>query len=449
MQQEQHTEEFDLSNEIHTTLEAERQEQNQQNWIALYQAIYTDVISATALLSTTEIDLNFLDFNGMSALHHAVYVRSIPLVTLLLHKGARVNLPDNNGGRPLQIAAWKGDTVIAKLLLEKGAKINQPDSNGETPLYVAAWKGDIVMVKLLLAYGAQVDLPNKSGNTALHAAAINHCIDIVELLLKKGADINFQASNEMTALHLVASRNSTAVVNLLLARGARVDLSDKNGWTPLHIADFMHKLNIMRSTIIIKRLLVYGYIEQGVSLPQVYTNDPDIVYYQSARDHQAIQLYELDQYPLETLEKKELCQVLHRIKYEYFLQQTAYYRKLSIIKQEEKHKQECTLLDSTLMQLCYLVSTHPNHNPITKQIEDIKDKELIPDLICSLRKRLPQELLDHILSFAFEVHFEWSLKASLCSMKVTSHLSEEQHNKLARRVISNYSKHPWGPSLPM
>ena len=86
----------------------------------------------------------------------------------LITEGVEIDGLDYNGLTALYYAAQYGRLEMARVLIEKGANIEHQDEYGNTPLMRACLnlnRNGVDMISLLISSGANVDAQNKSGNS--------------------------------------------------------------------------------------------------------------------------------------------------------------------------------------------------------------------------------------------------------------------------------------------
>lgn len=139
---------------------------------------------------------------GPKPLYRAAEMCSLEMIRLLLDRGAFVDIHDpKNNESALHLAARTGDVAVAKLLLDRGSNVNNLNLSHKTPLYVAAEYGQLAMVSLLITRGGTINSkrdqvyesrhPNDA-LTPIQIATRNGHLKVVQMLLRAGAHVNPQ-----------------------------------------------------------------------------------------------------------------------------------------------------------------------------------------------------------------------------------------------------------------
>ncbi|KAL0046438.1 hypothetical protein WJX82_008505 [Trebouxia sp. C0006] len=196
------------------------------------------------------VDVNMLDFMGMSALHLAVHRSSrsklgeecaLETVKTLFSHHAQFAATNHQGETPLHLALAKKHLEMSKLLLDAGADINARDNKGMTSFHNAV-KQDLYKTVdfLMLQHRPDFSVADLEGTTPLHTAASQQGFAICKCLLEAGANINARDNQGKTCLHCAIHQHDLAVVKLLLQHAPDVTIADHKGWTALHIAAKSH-----------------------------------------------------------------------------------------------------------------------------------------------------------------------------------------------------------------
>ena len=222
------------------------------------------------VLSSNDAELNFRDYEGLTALSHAVRSRHMTImrillgrndidvdcgysndrtplfdavdncdeaaIRLLLDRGAKVNCKDIDGFTPLSSASEQGHWTVMRLLIDRGAEVNCRDQKGRSPLCWACKQGDEAVVQLLLDRGAEVNHKDENGQTPLLWMTSHYVCDeaVVRLLLDQGAEANCRDKQGRTPLYWAVWRGSEILAQLLLDRGAEVNCRDESEIVPLY-----------------------------------------------------------------------------------------------------------------------------------------------------------------------------------------------------------------------
>ena len=139
------------------------------------------------LISTKEVDINFVDKFGSTALSIAVADGNEKLVKILLDYGASVGTEYKNEASILHIACNYNNIVIVRLLIESRVNINELDKYGNNALWTATFnaRGYYEVVELLLRNGADINSVNNAGRSPLDFAKQINDTNLVELMKKK------------------------------------------------------------------------------------------------------------------------------------------------------------------------------------------------------------------------------------------------------------------------
>nr|ADQ57373.1 Bcl-3 [Nematostella vectensis] len=102
------------------------------------------------LTSSSLLDYNIRNFEGLMPLHIAVAKRDKYAIALLVQNGANVDCKDGKSGKtPLHHAIERNDLQIIKTLLDMSADINATDFSGVSPMAMANRRGLANAVRLL------------------------------------------------------------------------------------------------------------------------------------------------------------------------------------------------------------------------------------------------------------------------------------------------------------
>lgn len=189
----------------------------------LADAIEAKQIDTALRLLDSEIDVNEVQPDGMTALHWAVHHEVFELAKRLVDKGARVEVRTRYGVTPLFLACQNGHAELVELLLASGANPNIALPNGETVLMTAARTGRVAPVKALIAAGAEIDARQKKEQTALMWASAAGNTEVVDELIKAGADFKATLASGFSPLFFAVREGHTDVVLRLLQAGCAVN----------------------------------------------------------------------------------------------------------------------------------------------------------------------------------------------------------------------------------
>ena len=189
----------------------------------LANAIEAKEFDAAIRMLKSEIDVNAVQADGMTALHWATHHDQVELAKLLVDKEARVDVKNRYGVTPLSLACQNGNEELVKLLLSAGASPNTVQPNGETVLMTAARTGRVAAVKALIAAGAEVNAREKKEQTALMWAAAAGNLEVVDELIHAKADLKATLSSGFSALFFAVREGHKDVVLKLLEAGCDVN----------------------------------------------------------------------------------------------------------------------------------------------------------------------------------------------------------------------------------
>ena len=176
---------------------------------------YLDV--ALYLVSKTELSLNHLDKDGLSALSLATKMGYTDIVLKLLEKGAYVNIPNKKGDSVLITAVKTGHKTIIDSLLSKHVEIDHIGNQGKTALYHAIEKGSLDLVRTLLKHKPDVEIIAQDGDTLLLLAVKRKYTPIVNDLLNYGSKVSSTDKNGDNVLHISLRNRSREITELILA----------------------------------------------------------------------------------------------------------------------------------------------------------------------------------------------------------------------------------------
>ncbi|MGH0166822.1 UNVERIFIED_CONTAM: hypothetical protein FKN15_051047 [Acipenser sinensis] len=238
-----------------------------------------------------QLDLEAINYDGMTALHRAVVShnagvqelqktlqprsphiqglliknkRLVDCIKTLLQMGATIHAKElqktlQPRSPHIQGLLIKNKRLVdcIKTLLQMGATIHAKDrKSGRTAVHIAAEEANLELLQLFLDQPDCLTIVNTklyNGNTALHiAASLQNRVaqlDAVRLLMRKGADPstrnleNEQPQNlvpdgpvgEQSALQVAVAANQHLIVQDLLSLGAQINTADCWGRTPLHV----------------------------------------------------------------------------------------------------------------------------------------------------------------------------------------------------------------------
>jgi len=197
-------------------------------------------------LMQTDVDLDAVRGDGMTALHWAVFHDDTRLSERLIEKGADVQVENRYGVRPLSLACQNGNGELVAVLLKAGADPNTKLLGGETALMTAARTGRPDPIRHLIRRGADVDAQDRKDQTAIMWAAAEGNLMAVDLLIDADADYETPLDSGFTPFFFAVRAGHTDVVRRLLNAGVDIDermrIRDAprngpdRGMTALHLA---------------------------------------------------------------------------------------------------------------------------------------------------------------------------------------------------------------------
>ena len=235
----------------HSSIEADCESSKHEDRPLMWAASSGHERVVKLLIDRLDVDVNSMDFDGVSPLGIAASEGHEAVVKLLLEH-ASINADaqeDTTGTTPLSAAAAQGHEAIVRLLVNR-ADVNPDvrDHKGYTPLSWAVSSGHKGLVQML-ADRADVDADSKDnvGRTVLiwtvcSTFAQSHEVEALVKTLVERDDVEADHKDDQgrTPLSWAASRSSAsiredaiAVVELLTARDdVEVDSRDVDGLTP-------------------------------------------------------------------------------------------------------------------------------------------------------------------------------------------------------------------------
>ncbi|XP_013380839.1 ankyrin repeat and KH domain-containing protein mask [Lingula anatina] len=199
-----------------------------RGWRPTHEAAHAGHTQCLELLLNSKFtDVNWRNFEGLTALFFAVKQQHVDCVSLLLRHGADPNLSSELEGNPLDIAAAANDVKIAKMLVDHGADVNAQNHYLKyTALHSAVNSKSADVVEFLLAQGSQLSLSDENQMTAFVHAALKGDIKCLTLLLEEAKKqglphlVDVGAYDHATPLFLAAQEGYVDCVELLLKHGA-------------------------------------------------------------------------------------------------------------------------------------------------------------------------------------------------------------------------------------
>ncbi len=210
--------------------------------VVKYLANYNKDEKGNIIESSEKIDINKLNFDGVSALHLAVKFKNYKIVKILLDSGANVNILNKYSESPIFEAVRQNDFNMIDLLKSYGADLNIRNKEGATALMVACQNKyrQESLIKLI-KYGCNIMLTDNKGRNSLMYAANNDNGVMMDILIKEAKSnlidfIDHQDLNGVTTLMICSKRGYREAVRVLLSKGANVFLKDKKGNDSLNYA---------------------------------------------------------------------------------------------------------------------------------------------------------------------------------------------------------------------
>lgn len=189
------------------------------------------------------IDVNFKDWDQMSALLPVSAAGNLDLVKFLVKEGIDVNAHDKDGITALMEASITGHLKVAEFLVDSGAEVDGMSKSGVTPLWLAANQGKTDVMKFLLGKGADPSNTRSDGVSALMTACIGGHTDAIKLLLQSGASQQPSENDAVTPLMNAAESGALDAVKVLVGhlggsddKAAVLNLVSQTGFTALIIA---------------------------------------------------------------------------------------------------------------------------------------------------------------------------------------------------------------------
>jgi len=163
-----------------------------------------DIQKIKYILSSGNINLNYVHTSGSNLLHVASQGGNKETVELLLAKGANIDSQHvHNGWTSLHYASFLGFNDLIQLLLDKGADINMKCVTSKSALHIASYQGNTEVVQLLLDNGLSLNEQDSLGKTALHEACSSGKLETIKFLLFNGGDYRIQDQNGKTPLDVL------------------------------------------------------------------------------------------------------------------------------------------------------------------------------------------------------------------------------------------------------
>uniref|UniRef100_A0A8C4RK25 NFKB inhibitor zeta n=1 Tax=Erpetoichthys calabaricus TaxID=27687 RepID=A0A8C4RK25_ERPCA len=175
-------------------------------------------IQKTLMKNGQQLDLEAINYEGLTALHTAVITHNA-----VVHELQKARQPRSPHVQELLL---KNKRLVdsVKLLLQMGASVQAKDrKSGRSAVHMAAEEANVELLRLFLDHPGSLNVINAkayNGNTALHVAASlqNRLaqVDAVRLLMRKGADPSARNLENEQAVHLVSEGPSGEQVRRIL-----------------------------------------------------------------------------------------------------------------------------------------------------------------------------------------------------------------------------------------
>jgi ankyrin repeat protein len=243
-----------------------------------YSKIYSSDKIVKMLLEHPNIDVNMMNYLGLSALTLVSMYLNMnstyeTLRMLLDHPDINVNLKNRTGHSALMILLRNNDELAIRMLLRHpDIDINLQNYEGSSALILASSDASLGStiessertIKILLEHpNIDVNLLNVSGMSALmYASMYSNTGSTAKILLEHpNIDVNLLNENGISALYLASiySNNGLTVKTLLEHPNIDVNLQNENGSTALLLASENQNINSREE--IIKMLLGHPNID--------------------------------------------------------------------------------------------------------------------------------------------------------------------------------------------
>jgi ankyrin repeat protein len=226
------------------------------------------------------IDINFRDWDQLTALIPACSSGNLDLVKFLVKEGIDVNAKDKDGITALMEASIMGHVKVVEFLIDSGADINKAAGSGVTALWLAASEGKTDVIKILLKLGGDASNARNDGITALMTASVGGHLETVKLLMENKADATATDSDGVTPLMSAAESGAVEVVQVLIEhtpeedRKQFMDMISTTGFTALIIASAQGHSSV-----------VEYLIKTGADASLVHENGVNALMYAASNNH--------------------------------------------------------------------------------------------------------------------------------------------------------------------
>ncbi len=260
---------------------------NKNGQAPLFIALDRGRNSIARILIQNGADVNAKGYRNRTLLHMAARTSSLDVTGELIKKGADVNARDSRGATPLRMVFSNGfqfspgKTGTAKLLIAGGADVNEKYPGGGSPVIEAFNQKQKDIILYMIKYGLNIKSSEFDGRTLLHRAVSLGYPEIVKVLLEKGADINARTSDGRTPADYAKKYGHEEITEMLGDYGA---VPGDNNSVVCMIPSVKDNLEEGQAVIwylgtsgwavkTSRHLLVFDYINRGVSSPGLFLKD--------------------------------------------------------------------------------------------------------------------------------------------------------------------------------
>jgi len=212
---------------------------------ASYDGDYEKVDS----LIKQNVDVNFMNYDGVTALMYTAESGNVKIAELLIDNGALIDTFSWNGRTPLIASTRAGNFDMSELLIRKDANIDVQDIYKTAPIHYAVANRDYYMTDMLLYYDAEIETKDKHGNTPFLYAALFGSDSIIDLLAQHGCDISVVDTAGNNAIMKAMMNDYPQVAIHLIDMGIDVNTRNTQGYSSLHIAAMYGYTDVVKSLI--------------------------------------------------------------------------------------------------------------------------------------------------------------------------------------------------------
>jgi ankyrin repeat protein len=136
----------------------------------------------------SNIDVDYMNAEGMTALRFAVIANKPEAIRLLLKHGADPEKRDRGSFTCVHTAAFYGHANALKAMIEERPKLNYfaPSRAGNIPLYVAVCRGNLPIVDIMVQQEPELLSETKNQKTWLHFSSSNENVVLEKYFIGKG-----------------------------------------------------------------------------------------------------------------------------------------------------------------------------------------------------------------------------------------------------------------------